>query len=71
MREATTFRPMAPKLSPVTKDEVSRVMRSLGKRGGAKRARKLSKKRIREIARKGALATNKKRWGHKKKPLDR
>jgi general stress protein YciG len=57
---------MAPNPSTATKDEVSRVMSKLGKRGGAKRARKLSAKRRSEIARKAGKASGRARRRKKK-----
>ena len=41
----------------------------MGRKGGKARAKKLSARRRKEIARKAGIAGNKKRWG-KKKSLD-
>jgi len=45
----------------VRKEEVSRVMREMGKRGGKARKKKLTAEQLRAIGRKGAAA----RWKKK------
>lgn len=51
----------------MSKRERSEAAAILGRVGGKARAKKLTQKERSEIARKGAEATNAKRWGTKKK----